>query len=354
MPPQETIDRPLAAPAGGSAPRGVATRLSRIALRPELTALVGVVLVFVYFATTAGDSGFLTAGGTRNYLGVAAELGILAAPVALLLIAGEFDLSLGATIGATGIAVSYAITSWGWPLGAALLLGVAVAVVIGLVNGLLVALTRIPSFLVTLATMFVLEGVTLVFTKSVTGQTAISGLSAKIGDDPLFPLFSGQVLGVPVAVPWWIAVTIVCACVLEFTRFGNWIYASGGNAEAARRVGVPVDRVKVVLFIGTATAAALMATLSAITVDEAQVTRGTGLEFQAVVAAVIGGCLITGGFGSPIGAALGALLFGMVSQGFYFTSIDDNWFLAFLGAMLLLAVGVNQYTRARSMRLGTS
>jgi simple sugar transport system permease protein len=335
----------------GNARYAASRRLIRaLMVRPELTAGIGTVLVFVYFAVSAGSNGFLTAGGTWNYLSIAAQLGILAGPVALLLIGGEFDLSVGAVVSTTGIVMAYPVVYHGWPMWAGVLLAVATAAGIGAINGILVTRSRIPSFLVTLAMMFVLQGVTLVFTKAVSGQTAISGISKSVGGEFTHGLFGGDLYGVPAVVLWWLGVTAVCSYVLQVSRRGNWVYAAGGNPDAAERVGVPIKRVKIALFMGTAVSASIVAVLSAVLVDQAQIGTGTGLEFQAVVAAVIGGCLISGGYGSPLGAAFGALLFGIVSQGFFFTNIDNNWFYAFLGIMLLAAVAINQLTRSRVMK----
>jgi simple sugar transport system permease protein len=329
---------------------GVRVALRKLLLRPELTALAGTIVAFAFFAIDAGGSGFLTWGGTRNYLEVAAEVGIIAAPISLLLVAGEFDLSVGAMVGAAGIVFCYPVIYHGWPLWAALLLALAVAMVVGLINGWLVVRTGIPSFLVTLATMFVIKGITLAVTKTLTGTTLISGIDEKLAGDPLEPLFNGHLFGLPASIYWWLAITAVAAYVLEKTRFGNWTYATGGNLEAALKAGVPVRRVKMVLFACTAMSATMVAVFASFAVNGADINRGNLKEFQAATAAVIGGAVITGGYGSPIGAALGALFFGMVSQGFFFTNIDDNWFQAFLGVMLLLAVVVNQYTRNAGMR----
>jgi simple sugar transport system permease protein len=307
-------------------------------------------VAFTFFAVDAGSSGFLTFVGTSNYLEVAAEVGIIAAPVSLLLVAGEFDLSVGAMVGAAGIAFSYPVIYQGWPLWAALIFALIVAVVVGVVNGWLVVRTGIPSFLVTLATMFTLKGVTLAVTKSLTGTTTVSGITDALHGDVLKPLFGGTLLGLPISIYWWIALTLVAAYVLECTRFGNWVFATGGNLEAAQKAGIPIRRVKVLLFTCTAASATLVAVFASFAVNGADINRGNLKEFQAATAAVIGGAVITGGYGSPIGAALGALFFGMVSQGFFFTNIDDNWFQAFLGVMLLLAVVVNQYTRRAGMR----
>jgi simple sugar transport system permease protein len=325
--------------------------IRRSLLRPELTAVGGIVFVFAYFAMTAADSGFLTGTGTRTYLEVAAMIGIVATPVTLLLIAGEFDLSVGAMVGASGILFAYPVVYWGWSMLPALALALAGAVAVGLVNGIIVTRTPVPSFIVTLAMMFILSGVTLAETSALTGSTQIMGIHASLDGDFLLPLFTARPFGLSAALFWWIGVTAVAALVLDQTKAGNWIYASGGDRDSARKTGVPVDAVKIVLFLATAACATLVAVLIVFVGDTADVNAGgTSLIFQAVSAAVIGGTLITGGYGSPIGTAVGALLFGMVSQGFFYTSIDDNWFQAFVGSMLLAAVSINAYTRHRSLK----
>ncbi|HZV72102.1 MAG TPA: ABC transporter permease [Conexibacter sp.] len=350
-PPSGTSLRP------GSQSRGGARRSSlfvRAALRPETSAAIGVVVVFAYFGVTAGGSGFLTTASTQSYLQVASLIGILTCAVALLMIAGEFDLSVGSMTGAGGIAVAYPVVYHGWPLWLALLLGFAIACGVGLLQGVVIMKTRLPSFIVTLAGLFVIAGLTLAITKLLTNATTVDGIEAAAKGDPILPLLSGSVDGVPASVIWWLGLTLLAMYVLNRTRFGNWMYACGGDAESARRSGVPVSRVKVLLFVGTALAATFVGVLSIFTIDSASVTTGTGYEFQTITAAVIGGTLLTGGFGSPIGAALGALIFGMVNQGFFFTDIEGNWFQVFLGAMLLIAVLVNHYARLYALRRGAS
>jgi simple sugar transport system permease protein len=321
-------------------------------LRPELTAVVGAVAVFLYFAFTAGGTGFLSSVGTRNYLSVAAEVGIIATPITLLLIAGEFDLSVGAMMGTGGVLFAYAAVYWEWGVLLSFAFAMAGACLVGLINGLFVTKTNIPSFIITLAMMFILSGVTVAETNSLTGAPQISGIAAHLKGDPLLPLLNGHVLGLPASIYWWLGLTVAAAFALDRMRSGNWIYASGGNREAAVKTGVPVHRVKIVLFMATAAGAALAGILVIFVADLASISAGTGKEFQAAVAAVIGGALITGGYGSPIGTAFGALIFGMVNQGFFYTSIDDNWFATFVGAMLLIAVMINGYTRRLSMKRG--
>ena len=317
----------------------------RIMARPELGAVAGLVLVFAIFSLVAGNRGFLTREGTLNYLEVAAQLGLVTVPVALLMIAGEFDLSVGAMVGASGVLLAILVTKYGWPLWAALLVTLGVAMLLGYINGYLVIRTGLPSFIITLGTMFVLRGATLGFTRLLTGVTVVSGVSAEVGSNSLVKAFTGTPWGVPASIFWWLIVTLAATWVLQRTPFGNWIFGSGGDPVAARNVGVPVARVKIALFMATSTSAALLAMIQVLRYGSADVLRGTSLEFQAIAASVIGGTLLTGGYGSAVGAALGALIFGMVSQGIFFTGINTDWFQVFLGAMLVGAVLFNRFVR---------
>ncbi len=243
--------------------------LGRLLSRPELGAAAGTVLVFVFFAVTAGGSGLFSAKGIINFLEVSAQLGILAAPVALLMIAGEFDLSVGSMIGFAGITIAIPAVYWGWPIWLSLIFCFVVCGSIGALNGLAVVKTGLPSFIVTLGSLFMLRGLTLGVTRGVSGRTQVSGIHELAKDDPLNPFFSGQVLkgfigwlsdlgliakradglpsisGIPISIVWWIILTVICTWVLTRTRFGNWIFASGGEANAARNLGVPVARTKI-------------------------------------------------------------------------------------------------------------
>lgn len=344
--------RPPSQSSGGPPRRRAASAIRGALLRPEFTAVVGTIAVFAYFAVTAGAAGFLTSVGTKNYLSVAAEVGIIATPVTLLLVAGEFDLSVGAMMGTGGILFAYPVVYWDWGVLAAVAFALAGACVVGLINGLFVTRTNVPSFIITLAMMFILSGVTLAETSALTGAPQIGGVEAHLKGDALLPLLNGHLFGLPASFYWWLGLTAVAAFVLDRMRSGNWIYATGGDREAAVRSGVPVARVKIALFMATAVGATIAGILVIFVADLANINAGTGKEFQAAAAAVIGGALITGGYGSPIGTAFGALLFGMVNQGFFYTSIDDNWFAAFVGVMLLAAVLINRYTRRLSMKRG--
>jgi simple sugar transport system permease protein len=321
--------------------------LRKLLNRPELGAVAGAILVFVFFAIVAGDRGFLTSIGTISYLEVSAQLGIVVIPVALLMIAGEFDLSVGSMIGAAGMILAIPTVEFGWPLWASLILAFGVALLVGFLNGYMVIKTGLPSFIVTLASLFALRGATIGFTRLITGRTQVSGLE---DESFLASLFAGEIGGVPASIFWWVGLGILGTYVLLRTTFGNWIFGTGGDPVAARNVGVPVNRVKIILFMATAVASTLLAVIQVLDAGSADVLRGTLFEFQAIIATVIGGVLLTGGYGSVIGPMFGALIFGMVSQGIFFTGVNTDWFQVFLGAMLLTAVIVNNFIRNRAAR----
>jgi len=339
--------------------------------RPELGAVAGLIVVLIFFLFTANASMF-TLSGAMTILAPASQLGILAIAAALLMIGGEFDLSIGSMIAFTGLAFAAFLVNAHWPLGLAIIATLAFACVVGAINGQLVIRTRLPSFIVTLAFLFILRGLTLVGLKWVTGgSTQLRGVNDVVQDGVVKSLFSGvafqgffswlashglvekfdnglpKVSGVPVSILWFVGFAIVATWVLLRTRVGNWIYAAGGDANAARNSGVPVARVKTGLFMLTACAAALVAILTVLDAGSTDARRGVQKEFEAIIAAVIGGCLLTGGYGSAIGAFVGAIIFGVVSIGLTYTTFDSDWFQVFLGAMLLIAVLFNNYIRRK-------
>ena len=341
--------------------------------RPELGSIAGTVLVFVFFGIFAGGSGMFALDGVINWAQVAGYLGIIAVGACLLMIAGEFDLSMGSMIGFAGVMVAIPPMYLGWPLWAAVLFAFAGSMALGALNGYLVVRTKLPSFIVTLAFMFILRGLTLVLSTGFANSTIVSGIGDKFTEDPVISaLFQGTTLhwlfsalagmnlieklpsgdpvvgGLPKVLVWWLAMAVVAGFVLARTRFGNWIYTVGGDANAAKNVGVPVRRVKISLFVLTAFCACLFGVLQVADVGSAAADRGLQKEFEAIIAVVIGGTLLTGGFGSVIGACFGALIFGVVQIGISYTNIDSDWYRVFLGGMLLLAVLFNHYIRSRA------
>ncbi len=313
-----------------------------------------------------------TVEGIINILRVSAEIGILAAAAALLMIAGEFDLSIGSMIGFAGVIIGLGTTVYELPLSIAVLVAFIGCGAIGVANGWLTVKTGLPSFIVTLASMLILRGLAISITRYINGYTQISNITS---DDPnswMITLFSGRIgssffvwmaeqdwiakkssglpsiEGVPVSIVWWLALTALATWVLLRTSFGNWIFAVGGDETSARNVGVPVQRVKITLFAVTALCAVIFACVQVIEVGSADTLRGTLKEFDAIIAVVIGGTLLTGGYGSAIGAMFGALIYGTVQIGILYTGMDSDLFKVFLGLMVLLAVLFNNYVRRRA------
>jgi len=311
-----------------------------------LPALAGAVCIWLLFALLAG-SAFVSGAGMTSYLNAAAALGILAVPVALLMIAGEFDLSVGSIIGLCSMTIMLLVLEAGWPLWAALPASAALAALVGLTNGWIVVRTGLPSFLVTLATMFVARGLTIAVTRMATGRTQLGGLRQASDSGWAHALLGSDLSGLQISVAWWLLLVALGSFCLLHTRFGNWILATGGAPDAARSTGVPVARVKIRLFVCTALAAALVAALQAVRYDGADALRGELQEFRAIVAVVIGGTLLSGGYGTVLGAALGALVFGMVQQGIVLTGVDADWFQVLLGLLLLGAVLANRTLQKR-------
>ncbi|USH03552.1 ABC transporter permease [Grimontia kaedaensis] len=363
-----TDSKPLAP--GDERVRKVST-LNRMLSRPELGSVSGAILVFAFFALVAWDSGMFNADGVVNWTVVSAQLGIIAVGACLLMIAGEFDLSIGSMIGFAGMMIAIPAVYWGWPVWAAILFAFVGAMAVGFINGYIVVRTGLPSFIVSLAFLFILRGLTIALSIALTNKTIISGVGNLAEGDWLAAMFGGEigtglfnwlgsvgwietysdgtpvVTGIPMVVVWWFLLTAVCSFVLLRTRFGNWIFASGGDANAAKNVGVPTDRVKILLFMFTAFCATVFAACQVLEFGSAAADRGLLKEFEAIIAAVIGGALLTGGYGSVIGAFFGALIFGVVQMGIFFTGVDSDWFRVFLGVMLLIAVLFNNFIRKK-------
>ncbi|THV19736.1 ABC transporter permease [Peteryoungia ipomoeae] len=344
---------------------------TRLMKRPELGAVGGLILVTLFFLATA-DRTMFTLSGIMNFMTPAAQLGILGIAAALLMIGGEFDLSIGSMVAFTGMLFGAFTVNIGMPLILAIPLTLLFAAMLGVANGLMVIRTGLPSFIVTLAGLFILRGATLVGLKLLTGgATQLRGIREAVGEDFLAPIFSGdafefilnwlaeaglvdsfksglpKVPGIPVEIIWFILFALIATYVLLRTPIGNWIFATGGDANAAQNSGVPVRKVKIALFVLTAVAAALVAIITVMDAGSTDARRGFMKEFEAIITAVIGGCLLTGGYGSAIGAFFGAIIFGMVTIGLTYTKFDQDWFQVFLGGMLLLAVIFNNVIRKR-------
>ena len=326
--------------------------LRMLLARPEVGSLVGALVVIVFFGIMAPT--IRSPDSVSTVLYQSSTLGIMAVAVALLMIGGEFDLSAGVAVITSALTASM----FAYQLNANVWVGVAVALAlslgIGAFNGWVLLRTGLPSFLVTLGTFLMLQGVNLAVTRLVTGNVATNDISNMAGFSSAKVLFAYTLnvggVGVNVSIFWWLALVAVGTWVLLRTSAGNWIFAVGGNRASARAAGVPVKLTKIALFMGVGLCAWIAGMHQLFEYDTVQSGGGVGLELEYIVAAVVGGCLLTGGYGSVVGAAIGALIFGVVSQGVVYAGWNPDWFKFFLGAMLLLATIVNMVVRAQVER----
>jgi simple sugar transport system permease protein len=324
--------------------------LARLLGRPEVGALAGAIVIYIIFFAAAPP--FRDATSLATVLYVSSTYGIPAVAVALLMIGGEFDLSAGVAVTSSALVASM----FSYQFSANMWLGVVVALVvalaIGFINGYLVVKTGIPSFLVTLGTFFMLRGLNLAVTKIVTGNVGTNDVSNIDGFTSAQKVFASQftVGGVEIRITllWWLLFVIIGTWVLLRTHIGNWIFAVGGSAPSSRAVGVPLNRVKIGLFMTVGFMAWFTGMHILFAFNTVQSGIGVGNEFIYIVAAVVGGCLLTGGYGSVIGAAIGAFIFGMTNQGIVYAGWNPDWFYFFLGALLLGAILLNTYIRRRA------
>jgi simple sugar transport system permease protein len=324
--------------------------LSRLLTRPEVGALLGAIVIYIVFFSVAPP--FRDASSLATILYVSSTYGIPAVAVALLMIGGEFDLSAGVAVTTSALVASmfaYQFTTNMW-LG--VLISLVVALLVGFINGYLVVKTGIPSFLVTLGTFFMLRGLNLAITRQVTGNVSTNDVSDIDGFDSAKKVFASSFsigsVSIRVTLIWWLLFVLVATWVLLRTHLGNWIFATGGSAPSSRAVGVPVKRVKIGLFMLVGFTAWFTGMHILFEFNTVQSGIGVGNEFIYIVAAVVGGCLLTGGYGSVIGAAIGAFIFGMTNQGIVYAGWNPDWFYFFLGALLLGAILLNSWVRRRA------
>src|SRR5436190_3428747 len=323
--------------------------MARLMRRPEIGAAVAAIVIAIFFWTQS--SLFLQLDGISNWTDVASTIGIPAVLVALLMIGGEFDLSAGVMTGSAGLMMGILGTELHWNIWIAIAATLVAATAVGFLNGYMVMRTKLPSFIVTLATFFILQGVNLGVTKAITSEVSVSGIDKIAGYDSANKIFGGSFWSphdFRVTLIWWIAITALGTWTLTRTRVGNWIFGVGGAQNAARNVGVPVFQVKIGLFMTTSIVCALTGIMIALRLASTQAGQGVGDEFQYIIAAVVGGCVLTGGFGSAIGASLGATIIGMAFIGIQFSGWNTDWRFLFLGVILLAAVLVNNYIRKRA------
>ena len=324
-------------------------RLFKIYLeKPELAGLVFLVILTVIFQARSGGV-FLNTVNLQGILGLLPEVALVAMGVTLLMICGEFDLSVGSVFALTPMSMAVLLEA-GWPFLPAISVGLFVAITVGLVNGVLTVKFSIPSFITTLGMLFVARSMTVV----------ISG-----GFPPLLPLnvipkwlfvtYVGPGDMFRVSFIWFLAIAIGMTLLLSRTNFGNWVRATGGFLPAAKSMGIPTKRVKIACFMICSLLAGFAGTLQVMRLGAPLPSIGEGLELQAVAAAVIGGTALTGGIGTIIGGIIGATLIRVIDNGLVLSQVDANWFKMALGALTVFAVILNAWLRkkAKSIKVET-
>ncbi|MBI4940806.1 MAG: ABC transporter permease [Actinobacteria bacterium] len=330
----------------------VATRSATATVmgRPEVGALIGAVAVAALFLLVA--PAFRSVGNIGTILYGSSTIGIMAVAVALLMIGGEFDLSAGVAVTTSGLAAAHLAWFFSLNVWVGIVFALVLSLGVGAFNGWLLHVTGLPSFLVTLGTFFVLQGVNLALTRVVAGGVSSNSLNDLDGFASAKAVFASsfQLGSVEIKVPiiFWAALTVIGGIVLLRTHYGSWIFSAGGDSAAARAVGVPVTGTKIALFMGVGFCAWLLGMHNLFNYNNVQSGAGVGNEFIYIISAVIGGCLLTGGYGSVVGATVGSLIFGMTQLGIFYAGWDPDWFKTFLGVMLIAATLVNLYVKRKA------
>ena len=329
----ETSNPPVPAPESQKSSFSV----GELVRSPAMGAFVGMVIVFSIFAMFGFSRNFLSVAGFANWMNFASTVGIIAIPVAFLMIAGELDISTGAVLPASAMMLGISVNHYDVPMWLAIIMTLGMAATVGLVNGLLVTRTQVPSFIVTLATLFAVGGLTLALSDFLINNTNVSLTSP----DWAKALFGTRYFGFRSAVYWWIGLIVVFWFFLHKSPWGNWVFAVGGDPESARNAGIPVNKLKISLFVLCSVCTALAGMCQVIQFNSAQSATFFNMIFFTIIASVVGGVLLNGGFGSVIGVVFGTMTLGIVQQGINYTDIDRNLSLLIIGVMLLIAVLMN-------------
>jgi simple sugar transport system permease protein len=324
--------------------------LARLLARPEAGALAGAIVIYIFFFAVAPP--FRDANSFSTVAYVTSVYGLMVAPIALLMIGGEFDLSAGVAVTSSALTASLFAYEFSVNIWIGVIVALAVSVFVGFLNGWIVVRTGIPSFLVTLGTFFMLQGLNLALTQTITNQVASPQISNIQGFSSAQHIFAASFtiggVNIRATVVYWIVIVAIATWILLRTHIGNWIFSVGGSAPSARAVGVPVGKTKIGLFMAVGLLAWFTGMHTLFEFNNVQSGQGVGNEFVYIIAAVVGGCLLTGGYGSVVGAGIGALIFGMVNQGIVYAGWDPDWFTFFEGALLLGAILLNTFIRRRA------
>jgi simple sugar transport system permease protein len=316
-------------------------RFRGLLARPEIAALAIFVLLCLGFSLVS--SRFMTTGNVTVYLQPIPELAIVAVGVTMLMIAGEFDLSVGSVFGLAPMVTVLLMTTGGVAMPLAVIAGLLVAMAIGLVNGWITLSLQIPSFIATLGMMFMARSLSIVlaggFPPVFPREAPVEWLVGRIEILGLLPRAS---------VLYMIGIAVVVGFILRRTDFGHWVYATGGQPQAARDMGINTRRVKIACFMVCSTLAGFAGIIQSFRIKIIVPNLGVGMEMQAIAASVIGGAALAGGIGSAGGAIVGAFLIALIENILIVSGVNANWFMFAVGAMIVIAVVLNTHTRLRS------
>ena len=316
-----------------------------MARRPEAGAFLGMVFVATFF-TVFGGVLFLSPQGVASWLNVAANLGIIAVPVGFLMIAGELDISIGAMVPAASMTIGIVSGFYGLPIWLGMVVTLGFGVLVGLINGFLVIRTNVPSLIVTMGTLFAVAGLVLFLSIVLTNTTSVSMPNIAPWAKTIFGSFVG---GFQVMVFWWLGLMVLYFQFLHRSPWGNWVFALGGDKVSARNAGIPTDGLTLGLFVLSSVSASFVGMCQTILFNSAQVSAGQSYIFNSIISVVVGGVLLTGGFGSVVGIFFGTITFAIVNQGIYFTDFDRNLSSLIIGVMLLIAVLMNNTFRKMAL-----
>jgi len=314
--------------------------------RPELVALLVLIIFTTYFTISSGGL-FLSFANVRGIFSLYPELAILALGFGLLMIAGEFDLSIGSMMGLCPM-VLCTLALYGFPFWPAFILALLVCVCVGLVNATVTLRFGIPSFITTLGMLFMLRSLAVVLYSA--------------GAAPLLPAdapkwaFSDAIGIFRVSTVWLIALALLVWVLLERTNFGNWIRATGGSLESARAMGIPTNLVKTVCFVICSTFAGLAGIIQVVRIGSPLPSMGEAMELQAIAAAVIGGIALSGGVGNVVGVVIGMAIIRVIDAGMIMSRVDASWFKFAIGFLTICAVIANHWfeRRARLIKVETA
>lgn len=316
-------------------------RLLKLSLqKPELAALLLLVILIGIFQFTSNNF-FLSYANMRGLLGFLPEMALVAIGVTLLMICGEFDLSVGSVFALMPMTMAVLMVA-GWGFLPAVAVGLLVCAAIGFINGFLTIKFGIPSFITTLGMLFMARSMTVVISGGFPPRLQMDDIP-----EQLFIAFVGPGDLLRASFLWFVCIALLIAFLLGKTNFGNWVRATGGFLPAAQAMGIPTARVKIACFMICSMLAGFAGMIQVLRLGSPLPSIGEGLELQAVAAAVIGGASLFGGIGSILGGVIGATLIRVIDNGMVLSQVDSNWFKFAVGAMTILAVVANAWLRKR-------